>query len=219
MRRLYLAACVALLVSAAPVFSQAYEHTIDYDKKKQKAAAIDCNYPQEAVENAIIDKLKAMGNSPKEEKGIFNRDKGFIVFQNAYVREINDKSMDYIIKIDRKSRKEKDATTLYLIVSKDGENVLADDVHSLERAKVFLNELNPQFESSHLEIKIKSQEDVVVKAEKKFKDLQDEQESLEKKIKGLQDDLKNNAKAQEEQQKLIENQRQALGEMKGKRKV
>src|SRR5688572_18980491 len=115
---------IAAILLAMPALSQAYEHTIDYDKKKQKAVVIDCVYPQDAVENAILEKIKGMGNSSKEEKGLFNRDKGFVVFQNAYIKEISDNSMDYIIKIERKSRKEKDETTVYLIMNKDGQNVV-----------------------------------------------------------------------------------------------
>ena len=36
--------------------SQAYEGTIEYNKKKQAAIVIDYAYPAEAVENAIVQK-------------------------------------------------------------------------------------------------------------------------------------------------------------------
>jgi hypothetical protein len=216
MRKVRLSFLFALL--PVLVFSQTYQGKLDYDKKKQEAVVIDYAYPQEAVENAIIQKIEGMGNQAKEEKGLFNRDKGMIVFRNAIVKEISDKSQDYIIKIERKSRKEKDETTVYLVVLKEGQNSIAAEPSVLNNAKTFLSDLHPHIQTAHLEIQIKAQEDAVVKAEKKYKDLQTDQEIMEKKIKSLQDDLKDNAKNQEDQQKLIENQKAILQELKGKRK-
>ena len=43
---------------AVPAFSQAYESHITYGKKKQKAISIDYTYPQEAVQNAIVQKIE-----------------------------------------------------------------------------------------------------------------------------------------------------------------
>ena len=212
---LFLLAC---LFVGGPAFSQAYESNIDYNKKKHKAIVLECGYPEEAAENAIIEKLKGLGNKSREEKGMFNRDKGFIVFRNAYVSEISDKDMDFIVKVERKSRKEKDMTNVYLVITKNGENMLSSSDNYAENAKRFLNELLPNIEVANLELKIKSQEDEVGKAEKKFKDLQDDQASMEKKIKDLQEDLKKNAKGQEDQQKEIGNQRGLLDTLKGKRK-
>lgn len=214
-------ATILLIVAClymGPTFSQAYESSITYNKKKQKAIVLECGYPEEAAENAIIEKLKDLGNKSREEKGMFNGDKGFIVFRNAYVADISDKDMDFIVKVERKSRKEKDMTNVYLVITKNGENMLAGSDSYVEHAKEFLNKLLPDIEVANLELKIKSQEDEVTRAEKKFKDLQDDQVSMEKKIKDLQDDLKKNAKNQEEQQKEIGNQRGLLDVLKGKRK-
>lgn len=216
MRKIRLSFLVVLVPALA--FSQTYQGKLDYDKKKQEAVVIDYAYSQEAVENAIIQKIEGMGNQAKEEKGLFNRDKGMIVFKNAIVKEISDKSQDYVIKIERKSRKEKDETTVYMVVLKDGQNSISAEPSVLNNAKSFLSDLHPNIESANLDLQIKAQEDAVVKAEKKYKDLQDDQQSMEKKIKDLQDNLKQNAKSQEDQQKLIENQKLILEELKGKRK-
>lgn len=221
-KTLYMRPATTLLVLACifavPSFSQSYESSIEYNKKKHKAIVLECSYPEEAAENAIIEKLKGLGNKSREEKGMFNRDKGFIVFRNAYVNEISDRDMDFIVKVERKSRKEKDMTNVYLVITKNGENMFGASDTYADHAKDFLNKLLPDIEVANLEIKIKTQEDEVGKAEKKFKDLQDDQASMEKKIKDLQDDLKKNAKSQEEQQKEISNQRSLLDVLKGKRK-
>jgi hypothetical protein len=205
-----------LLISAITInisaWSQAYEDNIQYDKKKQQAIVIDYSYPADAVQNAIVQKLGKMGYKPKEEKGILNRDKGFMIFKNAYVTDISNDKMDFIIKVERKSRKESDESTLYLIMNKNGENALLkmqpDDIN---RAKSFLNDMLPEVEAADLEIRIKDQQETVARAEKKLSNLRDDQISLEKK-------MSENKSDQEATQKDIEAQKQALGVLMGKRK-
>lgn len=219
MKRIFLFTWVILFLSA-PVFSQAYTGTVEYNKKKQQAVQIDYSYSPEAVENAILQKMEKMGYKAKVEKGVFNKDKGYIVFKNAFLTDISEQSMDYILKVDRKSRKEKDESTLTLIINKDDNDAMAAlNADGMGKVKSFLNNLLPEVEESNLELQIKGQEGAVVKAEKKYKNLQDEQQSLEKKIKNLQEDLEKNIKDQETQQKEIENQKKVLEEMKGKRRV
>ncbi len=204
--------CFTFLFSAY-AFSQAYESTISYDKKKQKAITIDYTYSQDAVQNAIVQKIEKMGNAGKEEKGLFNKDKGFIIFKDAFVTDISEERMDYILKIERKSRRDKDETTLYLLLNKGGTDAISEmSSYDVGKAKMFLNNLLPEIEEAKLELDIKSQDDAVAKSEKKFKDLQDEKIELEKKIKKNQEDLEN-------QEKQIESQRQALDGLKGKRKA
>ena len=187
-------------VFSTAVFSQAYESNITYNKKKQKAISIDYAYPQEAVQNAIVQKIEKMGHIGKEEKGMFNKDKGFIVFKDAFVTDISEERMDYILKIERKSRKDKDETTLYLVLNKGGEDAVpAMSAHDIGRAKVFLNNLLPEIEEANLELQIKAQDDAVVKSEKKFKELQDQKADLEKKLQKNAEDIEN-------QQKQIESQ-------------
>ena len=218
MKSFFLFTCIAFMFSA-PSFSQAYEGTIEYDKKKQPAILIDYAYSQDAVENAIVQKIEQLGYKAKTERGMFNKNKGFIVFKNANITDISDNSMDYIVKVERKSRKEKDETTLYLIMNKDGANTMPEmDAYNVGKAKSFLTNLLPEIEEANLELQIKDQENAVTKAEKKYKNLLDDQQSLEKKIKGLQADLEKNLKDQENQQKEIENQKQALEGLKEKRR-
>ncbi|HKB43851.1 MAG TPA: hypothetical protein VKC90_05665 [Chitinophagaceae bacterium] len=207
---------IALLMATG--FAQAYEGSIEYGKQKQQAFIIEYSYSPEAVENAIIQKMERMGYKGKEQKGMFNKDKGFIIFKSAYITDISDKSMDYIIKVEQKSRKEKDASILYLVINKDNENAMKSfDAYDVNRAKGFLNNLLPDVEAANLELQIKDQEEIVAKAEKKLKNLQSDREDMEKKIKKLQDDIKDNLKDQENTQKDIENQVQALEALKIKR--
>src|SRR5687767_6659119 len=137
-------ALVVLFFTSSAGFTQAYESSTEYDKKKQAAFAIDYNYSEEAVENAIAKKMEKLGYNGKDEKGLFNKDKGFRVYKNASISEISSKSMDYIIKVERKSRKENDKAIVYLIILKDGENAGSSlDGYDTDRVKSFLNNLLP----------------------------------------------------------------------------
>jgi hypothetical protein len=207
---LLLASAMTITVSA---WSQAYEGRVEYDKKKQEAIVIEYSYPQDAVQNAIVQKMGRMGYKAKEEKGLFNKDKGFLVFKNAYITDISGDRMDIFINVERKSRKASDESVLYMIMIKDGENALLTmDPGNINEAKFFLNNLLPEVEAADLELRIKAQEETVAKAERKLKNLKDDQASLEKK-------LSDNKADQEATQKDIEAQKQALGILMGNRKT
>ena len=64
--------------------AQAYEGTIQYNKKKQQAVMIDYGFTPEAVENAFVQKMAKLGYKPKEEKGILNNVQ--LHFQNEPAR-------------------------------------------------------------------------------------------------------------------------------------
>jgi hypothetical protein len=218
MRRASLFISLFLMLSG-PVFSQAFEGTVEYNKKKHAAYIIEYAYPPEAVENALIEKMEQLGYKSKEEKGMFNKDKGFRVHKGAYINDIHESSMDYAFKVERKSRRDKDESVVYLVILRNGQDAKSIFLNTdIEKAKSFLNNLQPRVESSHLELQIKGQEDGVSKAEKKLKTLQEDQTAMEKKIKQLQEDLETNAKDQEKQKKEVDSQKSILDVLKGKRK-
>src|SRR5689334_15388743 len=109
---------LVLSISSLMGFSQAYETSVNYDKKKQKAIAIDYAYASGTVESAIERRIQKLGHLGKTEKGIFNRDKGYIVFTNAIISDISDERRDYVVKVE--SGKSKDRSTLYLLIQKEG---------------------------------------------------------------------------------------------------
>ncbi len=203
---------ISLLSMSAITMAQAYEENVQYNKKKQPAIAIEYSYPSQAVENAFIQRMEKMGYKAKEEKGILNRDKGFLVFKNAYVTDISQDRMDYIVKVERKSRKESDEAVLYLIMQKDGANAIEKmEAFNVGQAKTFLNNMLPDIEAANLELQIKAQEEVVTKAEKKLKGLQEDKADLEKK-------LADNEKSQDDTIKDIETQRTSLEVLRDRRK-
>ena len=203
---------ISLVTIAAIARAQAYEGSVQYDKKKQAAIMIDYSYPSKAVENAIIQRMEKLGYHAKEEKGILNRDKGFFVFKNAYINDITINKIDYIIKVERKSRKESEEAILYLIMNKEGGNAMDKmDAYDIGRAKSFLNNMLPDIEAANLELLITAKEEMVAKAEKRLKNLQADKLDLENKITA-------NAKMQDETIKDIELNKENLETLKGKRK-
>ena len=202
MKRIILALFVFVVVLRSS--AQSYEGSIEYQKKDQKAMVIEFPYSPSVVEDALIEKMEKMGYKKKESKG-------FLVYKNAVISTISSEPADYMIKVERKSRKEKDESVVYLVMSKGDENIMArNDALVNSNMKTFLNNVSPEVEAFNLEREILAQQEVVTKAEKKLKNLKDDQESMEKKVKKLQEDLKDNAKDQENQVKEIENQKKIL---------
>ncbi len=209
-----------LLFIAQQIQAQAYEGSIDFTKKSQDAFVIDFSYPPEAVENALIKKMDALGYKTKEEKGLFNKDKGFRVYKSAFINEVSSNSMDYVFKVERKSRKEKDEAQLFMIIMKGSDNLMKGfDSYDMSSAKNFLNNLLPEVEAANLELQIKDQEDVVAKSEKKQKNLENDLDDMEKRLKKLENDIEQNKKDQERQRQDIINQKNALDNLKGKRRA
>jgi hypothetical protein len=171
------------------------------------------------VENALIAKLTKMGYMGKEEKGLFNKDKGFRVYKETTLGEVSPNKYDYVINVQRKSAKESDETTLYVLVLKDDVNALSKlSSEEVGKLKSFLNNLLPEVEDANLELLITAQVAAVGKAEKKYKTLLEDSVQIQNKIKKLQEELNLNLKDQETQRKEIENQNQKLDALKGRRK-
>jgi gas vesicle protein len=208
-----------LFAASFVIKAQAYEDKIEYNKEKQACIVMEYNFPPLAVENAVVAKMNKLGLKGKEEKGMFNKDKGFRVYKDAMIGDISPARYNYIVNVDRKSRKEADDAVLYLIIMKEDINALSRlNTEEVGKAKSFLYNLLPDIEAENLELQITAQEDVVVKAEKKLKTLKDDKDDMEKRLKKLQEDIKQNEKDQEKQTSEIENQRKALDALKSKRK-
>jgi hypothetical protein len=207
--------CLPILINA-----QAKQGTVEYRKKKQDCFYINYNFPPEAVENALMGKLSKMGYKGREEKGMFNKDKGFNIYKEATLTDISPGRYDYVVNIERKSKKESDESVLYLII-------LNNDVNALpllgseekEKAKMFLEDLTQEVEEAHIDILIAAQAGVVTTAEKKLKQLQTDSVELQNKITKLQEEMSANSKAQEAQLAEIANQRKVLEAIKSRKKI
>lgn len=203
---------VLFLSFSVCALAQAFEDQIEYDKKKQACIARNFDFPVEALENAFLQKMDRLGYQGKEEKGLFNKNKGFRVYKEATIKDISSDKFDYVVYFEKKSKRNDDESVMYLLILKDEVNAIASmSKDGIKKAKDFLNSLVPDVDAANLELQITAQEEAVSSAEKKLRSLKEEMDDLEKKI-------RNNQKDQEDQVKEIEVQKKVLEDLKAKRK-
>src|SRR5262245_3450050 len=90
-------------------FAQSYEGTVEYQKRIERAVIIESPYQPSLVEDAIVDKMDKLGFKKKESHG-------FILYKEAVLPEISSEPADYLIKVEKKSRKDKDESIVYLLI-------------------------------------------------------------------------------------------------------
>lgn len=204
-------------VTAAPNTS---DMLIEFNGGKYPGHIIEFNTTPELVEEAVKDQFNSQGVKPKSIKD-------FLVYRSVRIPSIDPVNVvDAFIKVERKSRKEKDQTIVYLITTKPGEisdnKVKSDGTASAVGTATyaggtFLQALHPSVEIKKHNKQVQDKEEEIAKAEKKMRNLLDDQSSLEKKIKQYQKDLEDNKKAQEAQTAELANQRKALEELQAKK--
>lgn len=207
---------ITIILASKFSFSQAQEGTIDYQKAKQNAAIIELPYSQDVVEGALKELFS-------KQNAKSNESKGFLVFKAARLEEAgNNPLYDLYFKIDRKSRKEKDMSVLYLTVAHPGENIavrVPDDRYGQDDAKAFLNTITPKMEAYNLELQIKDQDEAIKKADKKYGSLVSDSIDLQKKKTTIEEKIVANSKAQEDQRKEQARQREISEALKARRKL
>lgn len=185
--KLFILTVIASLLVSAQVSAQTdpIEGTVDYQKGVKRAAVIELPFSPDVVEGALKQYLAKGGI--KEE-----RLKGMQVFKNARLTPTDGEAADLYFKVDKKSRRDDNASIVYLIVGRPNENVAlrtADDAYRIQDAKAFLGSFQPQAQSYELEQNISRNEDNIKKSERKMNDLQDDRKRLEKKIQEQQQEL------------------------------
>ena len=192
----------------------ATETKVEHTKGDKIAAVIELPYPVEEVQAAIDQHFAKKG-------GKSDKSKGYQIYRNMKISDEEVELNDLHFKVERKSRKEKDITLVYLLVGRPSENVGARasvDRHKINEAKAFLNQLTPSVESYHLDVQIQGQEEVMKKATKKNLSLIDEQKELEEKIKALQLKLEQTKADQLKQSEELTRQQEVLDAMKARKK-
>lgn len=200
-------------VFSMTVRAQVYESTAEFDKKKQPAFLAEYPYQVAAVENAILKRFSKLGYRPKEEKGIFNKDKGYRVFAGSIMPDITDGQADFFIRVESLSRKGKEISLLTMIVMKEGQALgRSVDNTGSEQVKSYLSAMIPDIEAENLELDIKAQEEAIIKAEKKLEGLKKEEQDLQKK-------LESNGRSQKDTENEIKAKKQGLDALKAKRVI
>ncbi|MFM2139186.1 MAG: hypothetical protein RJA57_1493 [Bacteroidota bacterium] len=201
-----------LLFRSLLLEAQSYEDLIQFEKRKQKAIAMHLGVPAEATETAFLEKMRQLGYKPKEEKGLFNSDKGFLIFRNAAIPAITRERLDYVVRIEPKKPRETEESTIWLILMKEAENAFyrlaAADIG---KAKNFLLDLVPGAEAAYLEMQIRDQERSIENAEKKLRALDGERQELDRR-------LGENLQLQEQTLREIDSRKRSLETLRSKRK-
>ena len=109
MKRLCLACILCFCYSF--LFAQSRSTEVDYQKQSRPAIVNDLPFDAKTVENAIEDTLSKMGY-----KG--SNSKGFTVYKGVRLLELGPDPYDLYFMVDKKSRKDKENSTVTMMVSK-----------------------------------------------------------------------------------------------------
>ena len=218
MKKTIVAFSMTFLV-CAQAFSQASLTTASYNKKDQPALLLQLPYSEDVAEGFIVANLKKVGYEPESKGSLFwksNKVNGYYVYKNVRLEGLHN-GVDLYFKVEPKSRKEKDQSLIYLLMSKEGENFVSSgsDPDIMDAGKSFMNGFVEQSAVYKLDLDVKNQEKAVKDAENKLSKLKDEEQKLNKKLEQLQKDIKQNLEDQDAQQKTIEAERQKLEVLKG----
>jgi len=210
MKKLYVLLIFVFIYCAGS--AQSRTTTVEYQKINRDAVVTDLPYPEKTVLLAIRDTMDKLGYSGKESKG-------FLVFRGVKMPALGSGNFDLYFSADRKSKKEKDASVLTMMVSKGDDNFISADADPgiISNAKSFLNDINPQITRFDLEMQITDQEDIVRKEEKKANNLAGDADDLQKKKKKIEDQIEENIKDQARQKEEVEKQKVLLESLKAKR--
>lgn len=207
-------------VTAHFAMAQAYTSTASYNKAVKPALALQLPYSEKMDEKFILDNLKKTGYDV-ETKGILfwkqNKKNGFYFFKDVMLNGMST-PLDLYFNVQQDSRKNKEQSTIYLLLSKGDENFLspADDSIAYAAAKNFLNSFVGATATYKLDIDIAGQEKAVHDAENKLQKLQSDEQDMNRKIEELQKSIRANKSNQEDQKRKIESEKQKLAALKSK---
>jgi hypothetical protein len=123
-----------LLCAALSVGAQSRTSTVEFSKINRQAVVNEIPFPEKTVRNAIEDKMGKSGYKSKEMKG-------YNVYRGVRMPEIGADTYDMYFMVDRKSRKDKEASTITLLLTKGFDNFISDstDATVINNAKNYLN--------------------------------------------------------------------------------
>ena len=213
MKRIYIFLASVIIINTA--FSQARISTAEYQKIAQPAVVTEIPFPEKTVSNAINDKMERIGYKGKDNKG-------YKVYKGVRIAEVGPDSYDFYFSTERKSKKEKDITSVTLLISSGFEKFISKDSSNgavLTNAITFLNKLQGIVTAYDLEQQISEQEAISGKADKKLAGSIEEGQDLQRKKQKIEDDITANIKAQADLKAETEKQHQILATLRAKRGI
>lgn len=195
------------------LFSQSRSADVEYQKIQRPAIVNDVPFDAKTVENAIEDTLTKLGYKSTSSKG-------FTVYKGVRLPELGPDAYDLYFMVDKKSRKDKENSTVTMMISKGFDAFVSksSDATVFGRTQTYLDSLRNTVAKYDLEQQISAQEAELKKADKKNVQLQEDAKDLAKKKRKLEDQISDNIKDQSNQAKELEKQKQILEVLRGKRK-
>lgn len=187
--------------------------TADYQKTKQPGIELDVPFPEKTVSKSIDDYFQKLGYKGKDTKG-------YLTYKGVRLPQLGSDIYDLYFKTDKKSRKEKDATTVTLMISSGYEKFIGDTTNAplIDSAKNYLNGLTDRVAAYDLDQQITEQDVALKKALKKLTNLTETGQDLQKKKVKIENDIADNLKGQASQKAESEKQQQILQTLRDKRK-
>lgn len=201
-----------LLSTIAMAQAKSVQGIAEYQKSKLPAAVIELPYAPSTIEAAVDEHFSKKGQKPANAKD-------YKVFRNVDLGGSD--RYDAYLKVERKSRKEKEAAVVYMVVTKPNELITAksgSDQAGVSEARNFLDKLVPDVEEYQLKLDIAAQEEVIRKAEKKYNSLLSDSTDLYKRKQQLEEKITENSQSLQSQQAELEKERQALEAIRQRRK-
>jgi len=200
MRKLFFA--LAFLALAFSGLAQSSATSVKYNKASKPALMLLLPYNEEIAEGAIVQKLKEIGYNPESKGSLFwkkNTVDGYYVFKGVALRDLNGQVVDLYFKVDRKSKKEKEQSYIYMMVSKGDEQFVSSETEPsiFSSSTEFLNRFSEYGASYKMDVDIQNQDEKLQAAQKKYTNLRDDESDYVKIIADLEEKLKNNRQQQD----------------------
>ena len=211
MKKLFFVAIAVAMYGTS--IAQSRLATADYQKTKQPGIEMDVPFPEKTVSKSIDDYFQKLGYKGKDTKG-------YLTYKGVRLPQLGPDTYDLYFKTDKKSRKEKDATIVTLMISSGYEKFIGDTTNAplIDSAKNYLNGLTARVAAYDLDQQITDQDDAVKKALKKLTNLTETGQELQKKKVRIENDIADNLKGQASQKTESEKQQQILQTLRDKRK-
>lgn len=205
MKNLFFALVTLFVVSAAKG-QTASETTFRYNKADQPAFYIELNYPPDVVEEALKKHLKeSVGTKGNESRDVR-------AYKGVSLPQLSSDKLDVYTSVERKSKKEKDRSVVYLMISRGNDVFVSgsSDADLAQKAKDFLNSFMGTAAAYNHEVQVKEQEEVVRKAQKKLDGYKEDVTDYEKKIAEYQRKIEERKRDIANQEAVLQSENKAL---------
>lgn len=193
-------------------FSQSRYTVVQLNKKDVPGVIGEIPFVESTTKEAINKNFEKLGYKAKKVKD-------YLVYSGVVLKELDSTPHDIYMMVDRKSRSEKEVSTVTLLVGKGYNEFASDtaDIDLINSTKIYINSLRDVVAAYDLELQIANQEEMVKKSDKKIDGLTEELISLQKKKKKIEEDIAQNGIDQTSQKAESSRQRQILETLKAKR--